>query len=325
MSIAGGVALELAGRHLLDVAELDGAQLELVMRTTEEARRQVTERQVPAPLTGRRVALLFVEPSTRTRTSFEIAARNLGAEVLSLDAGSSSLVKGESIADTARTLDALGIDFLVMRHGQSGAPWLAAQCFSGHVLNAGDGWHAHPTQALLDLFTLRRALGADGLRGRKMVIVGDVLHSRVCRSNLWTLTAAGMDVWLCGPPALLSGFAEWAAQMPVDRRFRVTDDLAAALDDADVVMALRIQRERMADAQLTTLDEYVARFQVNAARLRLARPGVLFMHPGPVNEGIEVSIEVARGPRSLVTEQVANGVFTRMAVLSLLAETDAHR
>jgi aspartate carbamoyltransferase catalytic subunit len=321
VSIAAGVAPRLAGRHLLDVVDLDGAQLELIMRAAEEARRQVIESQLATPLVGRRVALLFVEPSTRTRTSFEIAARNLGADVLSLDAASSSMVKGESIADTARTLDALGAHFLVMRHSQSGAPWLAAEHFSGHVLNAGDGWHAHPTQALLDLLTLRRALGADGLPGRKIVIVGDALHSRVFRSNVWTLTAAGMDVWLCGPPALLRGFGEWAAAMPSERRFQITDDLTTGLRDADVVMALRIQRERMADAELDS-DEYVARYQVNAERLRLAQPGVLFMHPGPVNEGVEVSIDVARGPRSLVLEQVANGVFARMAVLSLLAEAD---
>ncbi len=308
-------------RHLLDVDGLTVDDLELVMRTAD-AMREVLARpiaKVPA-LRGRNVTILFYEASTRTRVSFEVAAKNLSADVVNVAASTSSVTKGESLLDTVRTLEALGAQMLVMRHSASGAPYLAAEVFGGSVLNGGDGWHAHPTQALLDLYTLRGHLPGGSVAGRKIVIVGDVLHSRVARSNIWTLTAAGADLWLCGPATLLRGFEAWAGRgAAAGRRFTVTSDVAAALRDADAVMALRIQRERMASGLLPSLREYAARYGLTAARLALAKPGALVMHPGPMNEGVEIAPDVATGPRSVITDQVTNGVAIRMALLYQLA------
>jgi len=328
-------------RHLLDVDGLSGAEIDLVMRTAD-AMREVLRRpiaKVPA-LRGRQVTILFYEASTRTRVSFEVAARNLSADVVNIAASSSSVSKGESLVDTVRTVEALGAQMLVVRHPVSGAPYLAAEIFSGSVLNGGDGWHAHPTQALLDLYTIRERLdrgshddgsaaaGASSaaagglLAGRKVVILGDLLHSRVARSNIWTLTAAGADLWLCGPPTLLRGFEAWAARSAAaGRRFSVTTSVDEGLRNADVVMALRIQRERMAAGLLPSLREYAARYGLTRERLALARPGALVMHPGPMNEGVEIAPDVAAGAQSVITDQVTNGVAVRMAVLYLLAGT----
>jgi aspartate carbamoyltransferase catalytic subunit len=210
---------------------------------------------------------------------------------------------------------------LVMRHPVSGAPYLAAEIFGGSVLNGGDGWHAHPSQALLDLYTLRSRLPGGSLEGRKVVILGDVLHSRVARSNIWTLTAMGADLWICGPATLLRGFEAWAARGASGRRFTVTSDVDAAVRDADVVMALRIQKERMASGLLPSLREYAARYGLTRERLRAASPDVVVMHPGPMNEGVEIAADVAVDPRSVITDQVTNGVAVRMALLYLLAGT----
>ncbi len=314
-----------ARRHLLDVDDLAHHELTgILARADDYAALLESGRRPPPELAGVRVALLFAEPSTRTRLSFEIAARNLGAEPSILDPGGSSLVKGESLPDTARTLAALGFDALVLRHHRSGAAAVAARHFAGTVINAGDGWHAHPTQALLDLLTLRQAFASDDLHGRKIAIVGDVRHSRVARSNVWTLTIAGAEVWACGPRDLLAGFAEAFRDTPTERRLTVTDDLDAALAGADAVMGLRIQFERMRQGALARA-EYVARYQITEERLAVARPDACFMHPGPVNEGIEVTRAVARGPRSLILRQVRNGVPLRMAVLALTAGTQATR
>jgi aspartate carbamoyltransferase catalytic subunit len=223
--------------------------------------------------------------------------------------------------DTVRTIEALGADMLVMRHPASGAPYLAAEVFGGSVLNGGDGWHAHPSQALLDLYTLRSRLPGGSLEGRKVVILGDALHSRVARSNIWTLTAMGADLWLCGPSTLLRGFEAWAARGAAGRRFTVTTDVSAALRDADVVMALRIQKERMASGLLPSLREYAARYGLTTERLRAAKPDVVVMHPGPMNEGVEIAADVAVDPRSVITAQVTNGVAVRMALLYLLSGT----
>jgi aspartate carbamoyltransferase catalytic subunit len=312
-------------RHLLDVDGLSAGDLALVMRTAD-AMREVLARpiaKVPA-LRGRNVTILFYEASTRTRVSFEVAAKNLSADVVNIAASTSSVTKGESLVDTVRTVEALGAQMLVMRHGTSGAPYLAAEIFGGSVLNGGDGWHAHPTQALLDLYTMRSRLAAApealGVEGRKVVILGDILHSRVARSNIWTLTAAGADLWLCGPSTLLRGFEAWAGRgAAAGRRFHVTSDVDAALRDADVVMALRIQRERMASGLLPSLREYAARYGLTAERLATARPGALVMHPGPMNEGVEIAPDVAAGVQSVITDQVTNGVAIRMALLYLLA------
>ena len=330
-------------RHLLDVDALSAADIDLVMRTSDEMK-EILGRPIPKvpTLRGTQVTIIFYEASTRTRVSFEVAAKNLSADVVNIAASSSSVAKGESLVDTIRTIEALGADMIVMRHGRSGAPYLAAQVFSGHVLNGGDGWHAHPTQALLDLYTLRERLprpaaargdtadgaSSDGGRlhasvaGRNIVILGDILHSRVARSNVWTLTTMGADVWLCGPSTLLRGFERWAASMPGDRRLTVTTDLRAALTDAGAVMALRLQQERMAGGLLPSLREYSLRYGLTAETLRWAREDALVMHPGPMNEGVEIGPELADFERSTITDQVANGVAVRMALLYLLAGSE---
>jgi aspartate carbamoyltransferase catalytic subunit len=310
-------------RHLLDVDVLSAADIGLVMKTAD-AMKEILARpitKVPA-LRGRNVTIIFYEASTRTRVSFEVAAKNLSADVVNIAASASSVTKGESLVDTIRTIEALGAHMIVMRHGTSGAPYLAAEVFSGSVLNGGDGWHAHPSQALLDLYTMRAHLG--DLAGRKVVILGDVLHSRVARSNVWTLTAMGADLWICGPTPLLRGFDAWAGRWraggpPAHAAFTVTSDVDAALADADVVMALRLQRERMDAGLLPSLREYAARFGLTRERLAAAKPDALVMHPGPMNEGVEIAPDVAVMDRSVITEQVTNGVAIRMALLYLLA------
>jgi aspartate carbamoyltransferase catalytic subunit len=335
---AGGVPVmghRWTHRHLLDVDVLSIADLDLLMTRADSMAAAVAKRRRAEPvLDGINVTILMYEASTRTRVSFEVAAKRLGATVINVSSAGSSVTKGESLLDTMRTLEATGADVLVMRHANSGAPYLVAREFGGNVVNAGDGWHAHPTQALLDLFTIRRHLaggaGSDSgsvaglLAGRKVAIVGDVLHSRVARSNLWTLTAAGADVWVCGPATLIRGFEAWGAAGvggEKERRFTVTTDVKAALRDADVVMTLRIQKERMASGLLPSLGEYAARYGMTRERLALARPGALAMHPGPMNEGVEIAADVANGSQSVITEQVANGVPIRMALLSLIAST----
>ena len=308
-------------RHLLDVDVLSTDDLELVMRTAD-AMREVLDRPIPRvpALRGSNVTILFYEASTRTRVSFEVAAKNLSADVVNIAAATSSVAKGESLVDTIRTVEALGARMLVMRHSVSGAPYLAAEVFGGSVLNGGDGWHAHPTQALLDLYTMRRQLPGGTVAGRKVVILGDVLHSRVARSNIWSLTAAGADLWLCGPSTLLRGFEAWAAHgAAAGRRFQVTSSVDEALRDADVVMALRIQRERMASGLLPSMREYAARFGLTRERLALAREDAIVLHPGPMNEGVEIAPDVAVSAQSRITDQVTNGVAIRMALLYLLA------
>jgi aspartate carbamoyltransferase catalytic subunit len=307
-------------RHLLDVAHLAAADLETVMGRADEMAVILRHRGARrASLQGVGVTILFYEASTRTRVSFEAAAKRLGADVVNVAAASSSVTKGESLVDTVRTLEALGADVLVMRHGRSGAPYLAADVFGGHVVNAGDGWHAHPSQALLDLYTLRGRLPGGRVAGRKIVILGDIVHSRVARSNVWSLTTAGADVWVCGPATLLAGFEAWARALPTDRRLTVTSDIDRALSGAHAVMALRLQQERMAAGLLPSLGEYAARYGLTADRLRRARPGALVLHPGPMNEGVEIAADVAAGPTSVITTQVANGIAVRMAILELLA------
>ena len=308
-----------ARRHLLDVADLDRDELYAILDEADSFAADLAAGRPLAPvLRGRRVVTLFYEASTRTRVSFEIAARALGAEVVSVSASASSVSKGESLIDTVRTLEALGAAVVVIRHARSGAPYLAARHVTGHVVNGGDGWHAHPTQALLDLLTLRRAWG-DSIEGRKVVILGDVLHSRVARSNVWSLTTAGAHVALAGPATLLRGLRAWAEALGPDRRVTVTADIDAALRDADAVMALRLQRERMSGGLLPSTREYVDRYGLTAHRLRLAKRDAVVLHPGPMNEGVEISADVAAGEHSLVTRQVTNGVAIRAAVLAIVA------
>jgi len=303
-------------RHLLDLDDFSVDELGLVMRTTD-AMKEVLSREVPRvpALRGTTIVTLFYENSTRTRASFELAGKVLGADVINVSASGSSVTKGESLIDTVKTLQAIGADVLVMRHHRSGAPYLAARHAEAAVVNAGDGLHAHPTQALLDLYTIRGALG--DVRGRKVVIVGDVLHSRVARSNMWSLTALGAEVVLCAPPTLLPRGLRDAPEGGLPR-VRVETDIDRAIEGADVVMALRMQTERMHGGFVPGMREYSRLYQVNAKRLAHANPGALVLHPGPMNEGVEISHEVAHGLQSHVEEQVANGVAVRMAVLWLI-------
>jgi aspartate carbamoyltransferase catalytic subunit len=312
-------------RHLLDVDVLSVDELEAIMGTADTMK-EVLSREVPRlpSLRGTTVVTLFYENSTRTRTSFELAGKVLGADVINISASASSVAKGESLIDTVKTLRAIGADVLIMRHSRSGAPYLAARHAECSVINAGDGQHAHPTQALLDLYTMRRAIGPlERMRGKKIVIVGDVMHSRVARSNAWSLTALGADVVFCAPPTLLpAGLRAGEGLLP---SVRVDTDLDHAIEGADVVMALRMQLERMNGGFVPGMREYSRLYQVNADRLARAKPGALVLHPGPMNEGVEISHEVAHGLQSRVEEQVQNGVAVRMAVLWLLTRTRRER
>ena len=328
-------------RHVLDLAAFSledyGVVLELAQRF--RALPVAGARKLPA-LQGRLVATLFFEPSTRTRSSFELAAKRLSADVQSFSPASSSLSKGESLLDTARTYVAMGADLLVVRHRCAGVPASLAQGLeaSGErvaVLNGGDGLHSHPSQGLLDLFTLARHFAPSAptpaaLAGRRIVIVGDVLHSRVARSNLWALTACGAEVVLCGPPTLLpDAFADFVAapppgqdRDPVEARGPITisRDLDGALAGADAVMTLRLQKERMHQNLLTSLEAYHHSYGLSHARLQGCGAGVPVLHPGPVNRGVELAGALLDDPdRCLVEEQVRNGIPIRMALLYLLA------
>ena len=308
-------------RHLLDVDALERSEIERVLETAD-AMREVLERPVartPA-LRGVTVCNLFYEASTRTRASFELAGKVLGADVINVSAGGSSVEKGESLVDTVKTIAAVGADVVIIRHPSSGAPYLVAQTIGSHVINAGDGQHAHPTQALLDASILIESLGP--LEGRRVVIVGDVLHSRVARSNIWALTTLGAEVTLVAPrPLLPSALANGAAREhplalpPV----ALESDLDRAIAGADAVMALRIQRERIGGALLPSAAEYARRYQLTAERVARAAPHAVVMHPGPMNEGVEIAPEVAHGAQSRIEAQVSAGLAIRMAVLFLLA------
>jgi len=301
----------LRRKDLLGIAELSPQEIELVLDTAEAMKEVGTRpiKKVPA-LRGKTVVNLFYEPSTRTRTSFEIAEKRLSADTLNIAIGTSSVVKGETLADTALNLEAMSPDMIVLRHASSGACHFLSRVCRSAIINAGDGMHEHPTQALLDAFTIRER--KKRLAGLKIAIVGDLLHSRVLRSNIHLLTKLGADVWVCGPPTLI----------PADiRRFGVTATsvVEEAVRDADVIMLLRIQLERMEGAYFPSLREYFRVFGMTEERMLMARPDVMIMHPGPMNRGVEIASEVADGPYSVILDQVANGVAVRMAVLYLLA------
>ena len=298
-------------KDLLGIADLTRDDIHLILDTAE-AMREIGQRpikKVPT-LRGKTVVNLFFEPSTRTRTSFEIAEKRLSADTLNIAVAASSVLKGETLVDTALNLEAMAPDVIVLRHASSGACHLLSRICRSRVINAGDGTHEHPTQALLDAFTIREH--KKRIADLKIVIVGDLLHSRVLRSNVLLLTGLGADVWVSGPATLIPAGIE---QFGV----RVSTSVDEAVADADVVMMLRIQQERMHGAFFPSLREYFNTFGMTAARLARARPDVIIMHPGPMNRGVEIASEVADGPFSVILEQVANGVAVRMAVLYLLA------
>ncbi|WP_067176428.1 aspartate carbamoyltransferase catalytic subunit [Microtetraspora niveoalba] len=297
-------------RHLISAGDLTRDDALLVLDTAEELAR-VSERSIKKlpTLRGRTVVNLFYEDSTRTRISFEAAAKRLSADVINFSAKGSSVSKGESLKDTALTLEAMGADAVVIRHAASGAPHRLATWVRGSVVNAGDGTHEHPTQALLDAFSMRRRMGR--IEGLKVAIVGDVLHSRVARSNVLLLHALGAEVTLVAPPTLLPVAVDsWPCQ--------VSYDLDAVLPKSDVVMMLRVQLERMNDAYFPSAREYSRRYGLDRERFGRLHDDAIVMHPGPMNRGMEISAEVADSPRSTIVEQVANGVTVRMAVLYLL-------
>ena len=308
-------------RNLLDVDLLERGEIEHVLETARTMR-EVLDRPVPRTpaLRGVTVCNLFYEASTRTRASFELAGKVLGADVINVSADRSSVEKGESLVDTVKTIAAVGADVVVMRHPASGAPYLVAQTIDAHVINAGDGQHAHPTQALLDAYILQDAFGT--LDGRRVVIVGDVLHSRVVRSNIWALTRLGADVTLVAPrPLLPSSLVRGADEREHPLALpnvQCDSDLDRAIVGADAVMALRIQRERMRGALLPSAAEYARRYQLTAERVATAAPHAVVLHPGPMNEGVEIASEVAHGEQSRIEAQVAAGLAIRMAVLFLL-------
>jgi aspartate carbamoyltransferase catalytic subunit len=297
-------------RHLLGIDDL-GADGIRELLTLTDSFVEVSERPIPKvpALRGKTLVTLFFEDSTRTRLSFETAAKRLSADTMSFSVSGSSLRKGESVRDTVQTIEAMGVDAIVVRHRSAGVPWQIAGWAAASVINAGDGWHEHPTQALLDCYTIRQHLGS--LEGRHVLIVGDVKHSRVARSDVAAFTALGAEVTLVAPPTLLPPSLEgW----PV----RCSGDLEAELPGADVVYLLRMQRERQQEALLPSLREYTACYGLTRRRADLVRPDAIIMHPGPMNRGVEIAAEVADLPNAVIVDQVRNGVAVRMAVLFLL-------
>jgi aspartate carbamoyltransferase catalytic subunit len=327
-------------RHILDLADFTPAEYDTVLQTAASFREVLSRRtkKVPA-LQGQVVANLFFESSTRTRSSFELAAKRLSADILNFAAATSSLGKGETILDTAKTYLAMGTDLMVIRHREAGVPHAIAAEMDRlgvrvGVLNAGDGQHEHPSQALLDLFTITSLIDFEYprvglLAGKKIAIVGDILHSRVARSNIWSLTATKAEVHLAGPPTLLPQlFAEWGSEASgfeasglkfPKRNLFIHWDIEPALKDADFVMTLRLQKERMTAHLLPSLREYHQRYGITRDRLKLAAPDVKILHPGPVNRGVEISSDLMDDPEfSLISQQVTSGVAVRMALLYLI-------
>jgi aspartate carbamoyltransferase catalytic subunit len=302
--------LSWSRKHLLDIQSLTPEEINTVLDTAR-AFKSVGERaikKVPA-LRGKTVVNLFVEPSTRTRISFELAAQRLTADIINFTAEASSLKKGETLKDTAKNLEALNADIIIIRHSATGAPHFLARFLNSSVVNAGDGAHEHPTQALLDIFTIREKKGK--IAGLNVTILGDILYSRVARSNIWALLKMGANVTLCGPSTLVPRSFE---QMGC----KVTYNVEEAISDADIINLLRIQHERQRQTMFPSIGEYTALFSLNKSRLALTKPDALIMHPGPINRGVEIDSEIADSGRSVILEQVTNGLAVRMAVLFLI-------
>ncbi|MBN2201837.1 aspartate carbamoyltransferase catalytic subunit [bacterium] len=303
--------MQLKSRHLLGLEGMPREEIELILDTAASLK-PILERPIPKvpTLRGKTIANLFYEPSTRTRFSFELAEKRLSADSVSFSQAGSSVSKGETLKDTVRNLHAMKIDTVVIRHGASGAPHFLAGCLDASVVNAGDGTHEHPTQALLDMMTLREKLGK--IEGLKVAIVGDILHSRVARSNIHGLSTAGASVGLCGPATLMPAGVN---DLPV----RVYRNLDEALEDADVFIVLRIQMERQKRGMFPSLREYRSLFGMTVERLEPLKKEITILHPGPINRGVELDDEVADGRHSVILDQVTNGVAVRMAVLYLLS------
>lgn len=298
-------------KDLLGLEELSAAEIELILQTADSFK-EISQRpikKVPT-LRGKTVVLFFFEPSTRTRTSFELAAKRMSADILNIQANASSLAKGETLKDTAKNIEAMKVDIIIMRHSASGAPHLLSRSVSPSIINAGDGSHEHPTQGLLDIFTIKEH--KKKIAGLNVSIIGDLAHSRVARSNIWGLTKLGAKVTVCGPATL----------MPVEVEklgVKVTHDIREAIEGADVISLLRIQTERQSQNLLPSIREYAMRFGLDAEKMKYAKKDALIMHPGPINRGVEITPEVADGPYSVILEQVTNGIAVRMAVLYLLS------
>ncbi len=310
---AGDEGFVWTRKHLLGLEDLSREEILHIFRTAETFQGISTRsiKKVP-PLRGRVVVNLFFENSTRTKTSFTLAAQRLSADVIDFTAASSSVAKGESLRDTVRNIEAMGVDIFVIRHPAGGAPHFITRCTNCHVVNAGDGQHEHPTQGLIDIFTIRER--KKRIEGLNVVIVGDIAHSRVARSNFWGLRQLGAKVTFCGPTTLVpKAFEQFGA--------RVTHDLDEAIRDADVINMLRIQHERMASSVFPSTQEYVRLFGLTSERLAHCKPDVLILHPGPINRGVELASDVADGPNSSILRQVSNGLAIRMAVLFLLNQT----
>lgn len=301
---------EWTKKNLLDLQKLSKEEIGIILETAKSFK-EVSARdvkKVPA-LRGKTVVMLFFEPSTRTRASFELAAKRLSADTINISASGSSLSKGESALDTARNIEAMNVDAIIVRHSSSGVPQILSENLNASVINAGDGCRAHPTQALLDMFTIREKLGT--IKGLKIAIIGDIRHSRVARSNIWGLTKLGAEVTVCGPSTLIPyGIEHLGAKVNINIR--------EVIKQSDVLMLLRIQKERQQEKFLPSIREYARQFGITKEKLKDAKKDVVIMHPGPTNRGVELSSEVADGRHSVILDQVTNGVAVRMAILYLL-------
>ena len=305
----------LQSKDLLGLKDSTAEEIELILETARSMK-EVMSRPIPKvpTLLGKHIVTLFYEPSTRTRTSFNTAVKILSANVTNVAISSSSVAKGESLIDTVKNLEVMGLDCIIMRHGMGGAPHLAAKNSAASVINAGDGFNEHPTQGLLDIFTMIEKRGT--VKGKKVLIVGDIAHSRVARSNIWGLTKLGAEVVLVGPPTLIPKDIE--KMTGPNSNVRVSYDLDKEIKDADFVNMLRIQKERMDRGFFPSIEEYAQLYGLNSDRLKKAKKDIVVMHPGPINRGVEMSSEVADGPNNVILEQVTNGVAVRTAILFLL-------
>ena len=305
------MAVKWTKKDLLGLETLSADEIGLILETADSFK-EISQRpikKVPT-LRGQTVVLFFFEPSTRTRTSFELAAKRMSADIVNIQTNASSLTKGETLKDTARNIEAMKVNIIIMRHSSSGAPQLLAESVSPSIINAGDGSHEHPTQGLLDIFTIKEH--KKKIAGLNVSIIGDIAHSRVARSNIWGLTKLGAKVTVCGPATLMPPEIERLG-------VKVTYDIKEAIEGADVINMLRIQLERQGQSLFPSIREYAMKFGLDAGKMKYAKKDVLIMHPGPINRGVEITPEVADGPYSVILEQVTNGIAVRMAVLYLVS------